>query len=101
MSIEERIAALERDNLEIKRQLSGLAGSFQFIAGQLHDIQAYMQARFDTIDARFDKVDARFDHLDERLDDSFSAVSKRFYQIDARLDALPRIIAELITKEPR
>ena len=97
MSIEERLAALERDNTETKRRLDELDGSFQFVVGQLRNIQTYMHTRFDAIDARFDAVDARFDRLDERLDDSFSAMSERFYQIDARLEVLPRAIAETIT----
>ena len=92
MSIEERLAALERDNLETKRQLSGLAGSFQFIAGQLQDSQAYMHARFDAIDARFNKVDARLDGIDHRLD----GIDRRFDRVDSRLDALPRVLAEII-----
>lgn len=62
-SIEERLAALERDNAETKRRLGELDGSFQFITGQLKSIQAYMHDRFDAIDARFDRLEAKVDTL--------------------------------------
>jgi hypothetical protein len=50
-TIEERLAALERDNIETKRKLGELEGSFQFISSQLSGIQTYMPGRFDQIDA--------------------------------------------------
>ncbi len=60
--------------------LSQLEGRFEFISGQLRDVQLYMHARFEDIDCRFEQIDKRFDLL------------------DAKVDALPRIIAELISK---
>ena len=81
MEIEERIAALERDNTENKRKLAVLEGSFQFIVGQLRDIQVHMLERFDAIDARFHRMANRFD------------------RIDATLEAMPRALLEAMKDE--
>lgn len=70
----------DKEIREIKRRLdlfeTRLAqndGRFEFITGQLRDIQLYVHARFGD------------------MDDQFS-------NINAKLDAMPRVIAELITK---
>ena len=55
-------------------KLSQQAGQFEFISGQLRDVQLCMHARFSD--------------LDENLSD-----------IKAQLDALPRLIAEMIAKK--
>lgn len=75
-------------------KLAQQAGQFEFITGQLRDVQLYMHARFADIDkqflavnARFDKMDARFDKMDHRLD-----------TMEAKIDALPRVLAELLAK---
>jgi chromosome segregation ATPase len=102
--------ALKR-RLEIaETKLSQQAGAFEFITGQLRDVQLYVHARFDDMDVRFNRIDARFDRIDTRFD----RVDARFDRVeadigtmkadikslDAKFDALPRIIAEMIAKQP-
>ena len=57
-TIEERLSALERENVDIKLRLSTVEGQFEFISGQLRDMQVYMHAKFAQIDQRFDRVEA-------------------------------------------
>ncbi len=56
ITIEARLAALERENLDFKRRLAMLEGQFEFIVGQLRTLQIYMHDRFEQVDARFDQV---------------------------------------------
>jgi chromosome segregation ATPase len=84
-TIEERLAALERDNVENKRKLGELDGSFQFVTGQLKNIQTYMHNEFAAVHARLEKIDGRLDGVDAKLN-----------KIDANLEALPRALAELM-----
>ena len=66
-------------------RISQAEGSFQFITGQLRDIQTFMHKKFGEHDKRFDKIDNRLDSMDQRFD-----------LTDSKIDALPRIIAEMI-----
>ena len=91
----------EKEIREIKRRLdlaetrlSQMDGRFEFISGQLRDVQLYMHARFEDVDKRFDAVDKRFDGVDKRFD----AVDRRLNTVETKIDALPRVIAELIAK---
>ena len=59
-------------------RLSQVEGRFEFISGQLRDMQLYQHAKFSQIDARFDTIETRLDSL------------------TAEVRALPRVIAELI-----
>ena len=81
------------------------AGTFEFITGQLRDVQLYMHAKFAEIDARFDRVDQRFDRVDQQfaelkaqMDQRFNAMDRQFAELKAQFEALPRIIAETIAK---
>ena len=81
------------------------AGTFEFITGQLRDVQLYMHAKFAEIDARFDRVDQRFDRVDQQfaelkaqMDQRFNAMDRQFAELKAQFEALPRIIAEMIAK---
>lgn len=90
MTIEEltkEVGELRRRLTIAETKLSQQAGQFEFITGQLRDVQLYMHARFDDVDKRFDKVDARFDRIDASMDG-----------MKSELKALPRIIAEMIAK---
>ena len=91
-TIEERLTLLEREHTEIKERVATLDGSFQFISGQLRNLQTYVHDRFDKVDARFDKMDARFDKMDSRFD----KIEADVRDIKAELKALPRVIAEII-----
>ena len=86
---------LEKEFRDLKRRvdlaetrLSQLEGKFEFISGQLRDIQLYMHARFDDIDQRFERMDQRFETFEHRLE-----------RLESKVDALPRVIAELIGKK--
>ena len=61
-------------------RLSQVEGRFEFISGQLRDMQLCQHAKFSEIDGRFDKIDGRFDEL------------------TTEVRALPRVIAEMIAK---
>lgn len=105
---------LEREVAELKRRvdlhdtmLAQQSGQFEFISTQLREVQRFMHAkfaehdrRFDDIDRRFDGIDRRFDQIDrrfEQIDRQFEQIDRRFEQVEGKLDALPRIIAEMIT----
>ena len=86
---------LEKEFRDLKRRvdlaetrLSQLEGKFEFISGQLRDIQLYVHARFDDIDQRFERMDQRFETFEHRLE-----------RLESKVDALPRVIAELIGKK--
>ena len=106
---------MEQEMRELRQRLeraethiSQLEGRFEFISGQLRDVQLFMHARFEDIDKRFDQVDRRFEQMDQRfeqVDKRFEQVDKRFEQVDKRLDnieakvdALPRVLAEMIAE---
>ena len=46
VTVEERLSALERENVEIKSRLPTVEGQFEYISGQLRDVQRYMHAKF-------------------------------------------------------
>jgi tetrahydromethanopterin S-methyltransferase subunit G len=97
MTIDElakEVGDLRRRLTLAETKLSQQVGQFEFITGQLRDVQLYTHARFDDVDKRFDKVDARLDKVDARLD----RIDSKVDGLDAKVDALPRIIAEMITK---
>ena len=63
-TIEERLHALESENIEIKRRLATVEGQFEFISRQLRESHVYMHAKFAEVDERFDAVDRRFDRIE-------------------------------------
>ena len=75
-------------------RLSQVEGKFEFISGQLRDMQLYMHAKFGEIDGRLDKMDGRLDKMDGRLD----KIETRLDDLTTEVRALPRVIAELIAK---
>ena len=92
---------IERELQEIKRRLdlaetrlSQTDGHFEFISGQLRDIQLYLHARFADMDERFSRFDAQFAKVNHRLDGHDS----RFDRLEGKIDALPRAVAELIVR---
>ncbi len=88
------IEALEKEFRELKKRvdlaetrLSQVEGRFEFVSGQLRDIQLYQHTKFAEIDSRLDGIDSRLDGIDGRLD-----------MLTEEVRALPRVIAELIAK---
>ena len=47
---------VKHPTLPDEASIARLAGSFEFISGQLRDVQSYMHARFAEVDERFDRV---------------------------------------------
>jgi chromosome segregation ATPase len=109
---------LEKEVRELKRRvdlaetrLAQLEGRFEFISGQLRDIQLYMHRKFDEIDAkltrhdqRFDALEARFVRLEQRFDTlegRFDALEGRFDTLEGKVDALPRALAEMLAERDR
>ena len=91
------VTELEKEVRDLKRRVE-LAetriaqgdGRFEFITGQLRDVQLYLHSKFGDIDGRLDKIDGRLDKMDAR-----------FEKLDAKIEVLPRVIAELDVKVSR
>jgi chromosome segregation ATPase len=61
--------------------------------GDLAELRALLERRFDLVDQRFDAIDQRFVAIDERfvaIDQRFVAIDQRFDAVDRRLDAVDR-----------
>jgi hypothetical protein len=57
-----------------------MEGRFEFVAGQLKDIQLYMHAKFGDMETRLDRIETRQDRMEQKI------------------DALPRVLAEMLAK---
>ena len=82
-------------------RLSQVEGKFEFISGQLRDLQLYQHAKFSEIDCRLDKIDGRLDKIDGRLDKveaRLDGLTTEVRNLTTEVRALPRAIAELIAK---
>lgn len=94
-------------------KLSQQAGQFEFITGQLRDVQLYMHARFDDIDKQLAEVKSdirgiKTDIVGMKADISgmktdisgmkadISGMKADISGMKAEITALPRVIAELI-----
>ena len=91
------MADLQEEVRDLKRRLDlaetrliRLEGSFEFVSGQLRDMQLYMHAQFEAIDKRFDRLEARFGKLEAKVD----GLDTRFNVLEAKVDAMPRAILE-------
>lgn len=94
MEVDKEIRDIKRRLDLAETRMSQMDGRFEFITGQLRDIQLYMHARFSDIDGRLDKMDGRLDKMDGRFD----KVDGRLDKMDSKIDALPRVIAEMIAR---
>jgi chaperonin cofactor prefoldin len=95
------VETLQTEVRDLKRRLDltetrvgQMEGRFEFVTGQLKDIQLYMHAKFSDMDTRFDRMDARFDRMDARFD----RVETRQDRLEQKIDALPRVLAEMLAK---
>jgi predicted nuclease with TOPRIM domain len=110
MEIEKEILELKRRMGLAETRLGQLDGSFEFVVGQLRDIQLYMHSRFEAVDQRFDRMEARFDGLEGRFDGlegrfdglegRFDGLATEVREIKSEVKALPRVIAEMIGRKP-
>ena len=103
------LEALTREVADLKRRLeiaetklAQHAGQFEFISGQLRDVQLYMHARFDDIDTQFAAIRATIAAMDTKFDGKIAALDAkfdaRFNTLEAKVDALPRVLAEMLAK---
>jgi predicted nucleic acid-binding Zn-ribbon protein len=95
------LEALTKEVADLKRRLdlaeTKLAqhtGQFEYISGQLRDVQLYIHARFDDVDRKLAEHDGRFD----KLESHFHKLDGHFDKLETKVDALPRVIAEMIAK---
>jgi chaperonin cofactor prefoldin len=95
------VEALQTEVRDLKRRLDltetrvgQMEGRFEFVTGQLKDIQLYMHAKFSDMETRFDRMDARFDRMDTRFD----RMETRQDRLEQKIDALPRVLAEMLAK---
>ena len=71
--LEKEVRDLERRVDLAETRLTQNDGWFGFITGQLRDVQLYLHTKFADVDGQFS-------------------------QVNSKIDALPRVIAEMITK---
>jgi chaperonin cofactor prefoldin len=95
------VESLQSEVRDLKRRLDltetrvgQMEGRFEFVTGQLKDIQLYMHAKFGDMETRFDRMDARFDRMDTRFD----RMETRQDRLEQKIDALPRVLAEMLAK---
>ena len=102
------VDTLQTEVRDLKRRLeltetrvTQLEGRFEFVSGQLRDIQLYLHAKFGDVEVRLGDVEARLDGFDMR----FNNVEKRLDRnennqlaMQASVDALPRVLAEMLAK---
>ena len=81
------VETLQTEVRDLKRRLeltetrvTQMEGRFEFVSGQLRDIQLYVHAKFGDIEGRFDVIERKVDTLSEKV------------------DALPRVLAEMLAK---
>ena len=88
-TLEDRVVALEKQNLEISRELSTLKGQFEYISSQLRQVQLYMHARFE-------QADKEIKDLRAEMNERFGMVDTRFAAIDQRFDEIPSILRDVM-----
>ena len=95
------VEALQSEVRDLKRRLdltetrvTQMEGRFEFVAGQLKDIQLYMHAKFGDIETRLDRIETRLDRIETRMDRS----DTRLDRMEQKIDALPRVLAEMLAK---
>lgn len=99
------VEALQSEVRDLKRRLdltetrvTQMEGRFEFVAGQLRDIQLYMHAKFADLEKRDDRLEQKVDRLEQKVDTLARDMNARFAAMDAKFDALPRVLAEMLAK---
>ena len=107
-TIENRVADLERRVSDWEGQMGFLLP----LTKQLHREVIAVSEKVDHLETRFDGLETRFDGLETKVEQGFAVTLQQFQHIDRRfhgveadisalkasVDALPRAIAEIITK---
>jgi chromosome segregation ATPase len=97
----DQVAKLSSRLAVAESKIATQAGTFEFITGQLRGVQLYMHARFDDMDKRFNRVDGDIATLKSdvgTLKSDVATLKSDMSEVKTKLDALPRVIAELIAK---
>jgi chaperonin cofactor prefoldin len=99
------VEALQTEVRDLKRRLdltetrvTQMEGRFEFVAGQLRDIQLYMHAKFADMEKRDDRLEQKVDRLEQKVDNFSCDMNAKFAAMDAKFDALPRVLAEMLAK---
>jgi predicted RNase H-like nuclease (RuvC/YqgF family) len=99
------VEALQTEVRDLKRRLdltetrvTQMEGRFEFVAGQLRDIQLYMHAKFADMEKRDDRLEQKVDRLEQKVDNFSRDMNAKFAAMDAKFDALPRVLVELLAK---
>jgi chaperonin cofactor prefoldin len=94
------VDTLQTEVRDLKRRLeltetrvTQLDGRFEFVSG-LRDIQLYMHAKFGDMETKFGDAEKRFDRMEMRLD----RIETGQQAMKAQIDALPRVLAEMLAK---
>ena len=104
-TLEERVANLERRVAEAEGGLSFLIPQVREFHVAFVRFAETADRRFEQIDRRFEQVDRKLEQLDTKIDAKFdfldSMFTNLFKALDEKVDALPRVIAELLQEELR
>lgn len=101
MDLQQEVRDLKRRLDVAETAISTMQGQFEFISGQLRSVQLFMHNRFEAMDRRFDKMDGRFDAADDRfsgIETRLDAVESAVRDNSAKIDALPRVLAEMLAR---
>ena len=95
------VETLQTEVRDLKRRLeltetrvTQMEGRFEFVSGQLRDIQLYMHAKFGDMEGRLGVIENSISELkvaQARTDSKVDALSAKVY-------ALPRVLAEMLAK---
>jgi hypothetical protein len=78
-----------------------MEGRFEFVSGQLRDIQLYMHAKFGDIEGTLTGIKADVAGIKSDvagLKTEMAGVKAAQAETNSKLDALPRVLAEMLAK---
>ncbi len=96
ITMEERVANLERRVAEVE-------GGLSFLIPQVREFHVAFLRFAEVTDRRFGQVDTQLKQLDAKIDTKFDFLDSKFTNLfkglDEKVDALPRVVAELLREE--
>jgi uncharacterized protein (DUF3084 family) len=110
---EERLTALEKEMVEMKKQLAEsrsferlrsadiqeLRARYQaheeYVTDRLNDFEDHVTVRIDTLETRFDTLETRFDALETRFDTLEAHQNQQFQEVKTGVTALAGQVQEL------
>jgi sigma54-dependent transcription regulator len=95
------VETLQTEVRDLKRRLeltetrvTQMEGRFEFVSGQLRDIQLYMHAKFGDIEGTLTGIKTDVAGLKTDM----AGVKAAQAETNSKLDALPRVLAEMLAK---